>query len=1013
MDSFAVTPAPDFFGTIGVALTTTTVEDNTPEGTVPASGQEPNLADNTDIDSYEFDVVVSQGVTGNVAVDPNGDGALSEDTLEEVNISAAVGSPANGDVLTQIVLTGLPTGSVSVQTPNTPTANWIINIEALEAFVAGLTGTNTVTFDRAAGTLTINLDPNAGVTSFDQDIFMQAPLDSDVDAEGVQISVTGQNGTEVDQFTGPPTTIVVDAIVDGSEVTGSNMTVKGNINEPTPNDLDAVNLGLVLQLGNDSTTGLVPFESQGSEPNDFSDQGDTTEQVTSFDVTLTPSDPSFGDPVLEWNTALINAGNVIITPAGGGVTTWSFDTSGLTQAQVEQLVASLAVNPPADFDGDITIDLSTVTTEGNTPAIVPGSEVAGSGLEVSTVDNVDEDTYSFTLTVDTVPIPVDDMFDVNEAPGTINLTFVIDYSSSMQEIVPNSGGLTRLQVEQAAINNLLELYAQAGSNVNVLLVIFDEVGSVWDGNFVPTGQSGWIINDLAAAQAAVNAIPTNGFGTNYTDGVETTIDAFPVGLPDADRSVLYFTSDGEPTRGGNPGDNSIPDATIADWEAFLIANNMQALAVGIGSDIDPNDTDLEDVAFPNNDPANPLIVADLNDLEDTFVNLDPGNNFVEGNVLDDMTPANMDDDFGTDGPGTPPIVSITVNQSIGNVTYTFNGSSITNNAGLPTIAGSVLLVMTALGGEFTFHFGDIVAEDIQTGDFLYVASSVSQDETDVFEYTIQDADGDANSATLSITIRDQGAPTAVADTVLTNTDPVLIEDSWLTFNDTDPNGGALSVQRVDDPIGGSVSGGIGETSVSFDFASGAPTFGSFNYVATDGFNVSGNEANVSLQLVAGTLINGTAIDEILIGGAAPDLLNGAGGADVLIGNGAADNLIGGPGGDLLVGGTGGDLLTGGSGGDIFKFSSGDLGTGVDVINDASFTEDAVDLSELLNEFDPGEDINEFVQLSEASNQLSVDQDGGGDSFVAVSNFAGAGVPLGVTLTIITDADGNSTTVAAS
>ena len=328
VDSFAVTPAPDFFGTIGVALTTTTVEDNTPEGTVPASGQEPNLADNTDIDSYEFDVVVSQGVTGNVAVDPNGDGALSEDTLEEVNISAAVGSPANGDVLTQIVLTGLPTGSVSVQTPNTPTANWIINIEALEAFVAGLTGTNTVTFDRAAGTLTINLDPNAGVTSFDQDIFMQAPLDSDVDAEGVQISVTGQNGTEVDQFTGPPTTIVVDAIVDGSEVTGMPANA---FSSPTPAPID---LNLNLTLGNDSTTGLTPFESQGSEPNDFSDAGDETESVREVVVTLTPSDPTFGSPQLGWNTALLDVGSgvTVVTGApGSGITTWTFDTSGLTQ----------------------------------------------------------------------------------------------------------------------------------------------------------------------------------------------------------------------------------------------------------------------------------------------------------------------------------------------------------------------------------------------------------------------------------------------------------------------------------------------------------------------------------------------------------------------------------------------------------------------------------------------------------------------------------------------------------
>lgn len=1012
--SLQVTPAADFFGTIGVLVTTTTVEGNTPEGTVPGSGLEPTPTDNTDVDTYEFDVVVSRRVTGEVSADPDGDGALSEDTLEEVNIFAAVGSPLNGDVLTRIEVTGLPTGSVATQTLNTPTPVWIINIDALTNFVTGLGANNTVDFNRATGTLTITLDPGVNITSFDQDIFMQAPIDSDVDVTGVVISVDAVNGTAMDTFIGDPTTIIVDAIVDGSQVTGSNISVEGDPNDPTPNDLDAIPLGLTLTLGNDSTVGLgslvppiTPFESQGALPNDFSDLGDASELVTEIVVTL--SEPT---ALLEFGT--LPAGVTASSPSGtSNSVTFTITTTDISA--VNTLVNSLAVDPPADFDGDIQIDIVTTTTEN------PATD-----LETNPLDNTDVDTYSFTLSVDTVPVAQPNDVEVNEAPGTVNLTFVIDYSSSMQTISGTSG-LTRLQIEQQAIENLLNLYAQAGSNVNVLLVIFDAEGTVWDNNGPVTSGSGWIINDLAAAIEAVNEIPIDGFGTNYEDALFTAQNAYPDGLPVADRSVLYFTSDGIPTVEGETDggpfplglDHSLTDQQIMDWEEFLILNNLQALAVGIGDEASAADTDLQDVAFPNGDPGNPLIVTDqnLDDLLDTFVELDPGNNFVDGNVLTDPSLSGLVDDFGPDGAGNPSIVSITANVVVPLgasvppgvvtlVTYTFDGTQITNNAGLPVIAGSVLLVVTSFGGQFNFDFSN--------GDFLYVAGTVTADVTDEFEYTIAGADGDTDSALLSILVRDQAPPTAVADRVLTNSDPVEIQDTWLTFNDTDPNVGPLSVQRVDDPIGGSVNGGIGETSVSFDFTAAAPTSGSFNYVATDGFNVSANEANVSLDVLApGSDLTGTAIDEILIGGTGPDNISGNGGNDVLAGNGGVDVLNGGIGNDLLVGGTGADQVFGEAGSDIFQISAGDPGTGVDVFEDFSLTEDVVNLAELLTEFDPGEILGEFVQVSATTNQVSVDQDGSGIAETPqVVAFLATGILATEILTVVTDEDGTQAGVAA-
>ena len=53
-------------------------------------------------------------------------------------------------------------------------------------------------------------------------------------------------------------------------------------------------------------------------------------------------------------------------------------------------------------------------------------------------------------------------------------------------------------------------------------------------------------------------------------------------------------------------------------------------------------------------------------------------------------------------------------------------------------------------------------------------------------------------------------------------------------------------------------------------------------------------------------LDGTGLDEILIGNVTPNVIIGYEGDDVLIGNGGNDTLVGGPGNDLLVGGGGSD-----------------------------------------------------------------------------------------------------------
>ncbi|MDX2288214.1 MAG: type I secretion C-terminal target domain-containing protein, partial [Hyphomicrobiaceae bacterium] len=132
----------------------------------------------------------------------------------------------------------------------------------------------------------------------------------------------------------------------------------------------------------------------------------------------------------------------------------------------------------------------------------------------------------------------------------------------------------------------------------------------------------------------------------------------------------------------------------------------------------------------------------------------------------------------------------------------------------------------------------------------------------------------------------------------------------------------------------------------------------------------------SFQLTVPTVVDGTALD---------DILTGAAGTQLIFGRDGIDDIDGAAGADLIVGGMGADLLTGGGGADTFRWDAGDLGTGVDTIHDFTIGAggDALDVSALLSGFDPATSvIAEFIQLSVSGTDtvVRIDVDGGGNSF---------------------------------
>ena len=105
-----------------------------------------------------------------------------------------------------------------------------------------------------------------------------------------------------------------------------------------------------------------------------------------------------------------------------------------------------------------------------------------------------------------------------------------------------------------------------------------------------------------------------------------------------------------------------------------------------------------------------------------------------------------------------------------------------------------------------------------------------------------------------------------------------------------------------------------------------PTYNG-TYTVSDGHGGSATGA-VDITYQAGSTLEGTSHDDVLLAGSGDDVLNGGAGNDVLIGGDGNDKLYGGDGNDLLIGGNGNDLLDGGAGNDTASYAGASAGVTV-------------------------------------------------------------------------------------
>jgi len=185
----------------------------------------------------------------------------------------------------------------------------------------------------------------------------------------------------------------------------------------------------------------------------------------------------------------------------------------------------------------------------------------------------------------------------NSSFDYINIMLVIDVSGSMQG--------EKLTNAKIAAKNLIQEYENNVSDVRAIVVEFS----------TDTANSAWI--DQSNANTYIDSMPTIAMsGTYYDQSLIKAMDVFVTSgkLSGNIKNVCYFLSDGNPTS------SSIPtDTEIQTWLDFLIDNEIDTYAIGIGSGISL--TYLNPIAYDgiNNSDRDGEIVTNPENLSDSLI----------------------------------------------------------------------------------------------------------------------------------------------------------------------------------------------------------------------------------------------------------------------------------------------------------------------------------------------------------------------------------------------------------
>ena len=391
-------------------------------------------------------------------------------------------------------------------------------------------------------------------------------------------------------------------------------------------------------------------------------------------------------------------------------------------------------------------------------------------------------------------------------PSNTNLSFVIDVSGSMGNTVAvddGNGGtinVERLELALEGVRDVIQTYTNLGE-VRVQITTFSTSSSSLS-TWVTAEEALALIGDGSAASR--DAMFSPGGGTNYDIAVSEFQSSFSSSgaLDDSDPTVTnvsYFISDGEPqTAGGSEGTDGITGAEITAYTDFLVANQVDAFAIGFGGDLTAADQGfLDPLAYNgiNNSERDAVIVADANALSSTL--LSTIDSTATGNLF-----GAVDNNYGADG-------GVTSSIEVDGVTYDYDAvaNTITPSDGGTVVAGSMLDIMTNNAGHLMFDF--------TTGEYAYTADqnlSLNTFVQEIISYVSVDNDGDQATGTVTLTVA-RGIDTdgdgvidafdidddndGIIDTVEdAHTVPVVVPFSTTTVESNIPPNGGSATQTI-------------------------------------------------------------------------------------------------------------------------------------------------------------------------------------------------------------------------
>jgi hypothetical protein len=383
-------------------------------------------------------------------------------------------------------------------------------------------------------------------------------------------------------------------------------------------------------------------------------------------------------------------------------------TNGSVVLNAEQL-ANVTMSLPSTVDQNFSLGVSVTAADGSSTATA--SDTA-SHIAIADVDTTP------TATDEIVNVKIQEVANATNGVTQVdtNVVITLDLSGSMtwDGDLDTAGVQARLEIAKDAINKMIESYDDMG-DVNVKLTTFSSSGT----------SSDWMSAEDAIKM--IDNLKASGY-TNYEDAVYETYTNFDP-APDADRTIGFFISDGEPTyennegrdvsgNVGTDGQSGWLDASyVSAWTAFVEQNLDELNVIGIGTGI-TNTTYLDMLAQADNAlvDINVMLVKDVTELE-TY--LAPNVQVINGNVMDNV-------DFGTDGEG-------------GISAITIAGSSYTSDT-FPQDG------LNTEHGKLSFDF--------DTGDYQYtvVSTSASTDFSETFGITASDADGDTTNFDLTLNV---------------------------------------------------------------------------------------------------------------------------------------------------------------------------------------------------------------------------------------------------------------------